>query len=816
MKAAIFALLLATVAVAKAEDTARLAPAIEPLTDGVPQVAVVRLRALLGDDSLSAEERRNALSKLAEALLAAEQPNECLQVLVDPAVRDLPASTFLKAQAFAALARWPEALSLYRIIGADAASPWRVDAIVGEAESLRALGRTDEALHAYGLIAQDQRWGVRAGLRSAELFFAKNDLQAAARTLDALQAKSAAERRERRFLSGCVELRAGNRDRAISRFASVLKSPQGAPHSLLIATLFAIADAHLQANSPATGDDFLEEFIERHPSDSDLPALFAKLDQLYAAERRQARHELGRWARDPAQPRRAFAQWYLARAELRMKNRDLARQAFDLLRVEHPPIPALAPAFLEYAAIQIQDEHFDRAMQTLDVARALHPAREVQDRVDFLTARAQYQAQKFAEAADTFQRVAYNGSPHGQDALYDATVASLQAGDAARAAANNEQLKQRGADDATRGDLRLEQGLIAASRGDTGAADALQAFIREFPKHARTSEAWVALAELAFHQTPPRLDEARQSLKRATENQPTPAAAERADYLNIWIEESAAPPNENKVIELATQFLQKYAASLFAPDVRLKLAELFFGRGDYASAQTQFTLLAQQNPNGRLAEKAQFFAAQSAMQSMTAGSLDRALVLLDEVVKKNGETKWAARNAQAVIERRLNKPQDALTLYEEVLKGDAKAPDKREALCGKGDVLYELGATSPENYKRAAESYDQLAAQSEVGSHWHNQALFKKGMCLEKLTLPNEALATFYQIVEDGSRPDRRKEFFWFYKAGFNAARLLEEQSNWKPAAAIYEKLSFAGGARSDEAKSRLNRLRLEHFLWEQ
>ena len=41
-----------------------------------------------------------------------------------------------------------------------------------------------------------------------------------------------------------------------------------------------------------------------------------------------------------------------------------------------------------------------------------------------------------------------------------------------------------------------------------------------------------------------------------------------------------------------------------------------------------------------------------------------------------------ARNEQAVIERRLGKPQDALLLYEEVLKGEAKPNEKREALCG--------------------------------------------------------------------------------------------------------------------------------------
>jgi hypothetical protein len=87
-------------------------------------------------------------------------------------------------------------------------------------------------------------------------------------------------------------------------------------------------------------------------------------------------------------------------------------------------------------------------------------------------------------------------------------------------------------------------------------------------------------------------------------------------------------------------------------------------------------------------------------------------------------------------------------------------------------------------------------------------------LCLEKKSERADALATFYKILEEDTRPDRRRELFWYYKAGFNAARLLEEDSRWESAAAIYEKLASAGGSRSEEAKARLTNLRLEHFLW--
>jgi hypothetical protein len=167
-----------------------------------------------------------------------------------------------------------------------------------------------------------------------------------------------------------------------------------------------------------------------------------------------------------------------------------------------------------------------------------------------------------------------------------------------------------------------------------------------------------------------------------------------------------------------------------------------------------------------------------------------------------------------VIERKLGKPKDALALYDEVLKSDAGSPEKREAMCGKGDIFFEMGTTDPSNYQRAIDMYDQLASDKDEPIHWRNQALFKKGLCLEKKNERATALATFYKILEEDARPDRRRELFWYYKAGFNAARLLEEDSKWESAAAIYDKLAAAGGSRSEEAKARLTNLRLEHFLW--
>jgi tetratricopeptide (TPR) repeat protein len=141
------------------------------------------------------------------------------------------------------------------------------------------------------------------------------------------------------------------------------------------------------------------------------------------------------------------------------------------------------------------------------------------------------------------------------------------------------------------------------------------------------------------------------------------------------------------------------------------------------------------------------------------------LELLTQVVAMNGEFRWAARNEQAAIERRLGKSQDAQALYDEVLKGDARAAEKREALCGKADIFFEQANANAANLDRAVGIYDQLANEAANQPHWRNQALFKKGVCLEKESDRDGALATFYRILEFNPSPDRPPEFFWFYKA---------------------------------------------------
>src|SRR4030095_3685205 len=105
-----------------------------------------------------------------------------------------------------------------------------------------------------------------------------------------------------------------------------------------------------------------------------------------------------------------------------------------------------------------------------------------------------------------------NRSAVAPAALFNASLASLRADDKTKTEREKAELVWRGQLDEAP-EVALEQAIGAAERGEKNAGALLQDFVRRFPGHPRVSEAQIALAEMAYHSIPPKLDEAEK--KRA-------------------------------------------------------------------------------------------------------------------------------------------------------------------------------------------------------------------------------------------------------------------------------------------------------------
>src|SRR5437870_12349255 len=97
-----FSILLSQLA--RADISAELAEASAPLAEGVPEVAVARLEGLV-NKNLPDPEWRAVREKLAEAEVAARQPEVVLVLVADSRMRDIAWAEFWRAHALACLQR---------------------------------------------------------------------------------------------------------------------------------------------------------------------------------------------------------------------------------------------------------------------------------------------------------------------------------------------------------------------------------------------------------------------------------------------------------------------------------------------------------------------------------------------------------------------------------------------------------------------------------------------------------------------------------------------------------------------------------------
>jgi hypothetical protein len=136
-------------------------------------------------------------------------------------------------------------------------------------------------------------------------------------------------------------------------------------------------------------------------------------------------------------------------------------------------------------------------------------------------------------------------------------------------------------------------------------------------------------------------------------------------------------------------------------------------------------------------------------------------------------------------------------------------------MCEKGETLFAIG--DEESTAAAAEVFRKVTGDPNAKRVWKNRALFHLAKCLERSDDKAGALEACFEVIashqQEGPGAD---EFVWFYRAGFEAVHLLQQQERWVPAVNVAEKLASANGPRSQEARKLANEIRLKHFLWEE
>jgi tetratricopeptide (TPR) repeat protein len=245
----------------------------------------------------------------------------------------------------------------------------------------------------------------------------------------------------------------------------------------------------------------------------------------------------------------------------------------------------------------------------------------------------------------------------------------------------------------------------------------------------------------------------------------------------------------------------------------MKLGELLFRRGDFAAARVELESLARKFHNTPFHSPSLFLAAQSAARIPDATSQGDAMLLLEEIASKPGDFAHRARLEQANLLAAQHRPQEANLILDKILSTNPDSQIKATALIEKGKNFFVLGNEDPANTRAAIEIWKQVAGEKTWDPVWRNQALARIGTAYEKIGDADAAVANYYEVFKPSASAP--KEFFWFHKAGFSAGRILEAQKKWKEAIRVYEIMATSEGPRAVEAKNRIQKLRLENFIWD-
>ena len=805
---------LSAVAAAAETDPAWLASARRALNEDVPLAAIQKLRAALDSGEATGAARAEAVTLLAEAQLNSGRAAEALETLAEMNGDDAPSVVRVRAIALLDLGRREEALEKFRRLRALGDE---ITGRAGEAEALRALDRTREAAAMLEpFVNEDSPAPLRLQLASLLLELDRPD--DAHELIDSTTVATATDAHWRRYIEARLLLRDGKPREALATLESLVTTPlnelsAGLTRNLHAAAVIAEAEARLATSGPETAEKTLEAFIRQNPGSPHLETVFHRLDHLYAQDRSADEGPLSRMASDLPPRAAALAQYYLARVHIRAKRHEAAGTALATFLSRHPEHPLTPYAHAALAETQQARGELAAAEMSLDAASRTAQSDTLRGELALQTALLNLQQGEFVRASTGFRTAAQRVPALKVSAQYDSALAWLRQKNFERFEEDYAAFTTEFPDTTLAGNLRLEAGLVRARSGDAAARPALHAYLVQFTAHPRRAEAHLAIAELDLADgNPPPPGKLEQEIAAAS---PAPETKEQSEYLGIFLEDARKPRDDDRTIARARDFIHAHPESPMLAEVRMKLGEIHFRREDYLKAQEQFETLARERPDSPHATPALFLAGQCSMKLLNAEALSRALELFGAVVEKHGPLELHARLHQAAIKNQLGAPDDAVKLYDTILAAQPPPEPalRLAALMGRADNLVALGRTEPKQLDAAIAAYEQLAAIEGVAPEWRNQAAYKKAKVIQQRDGDDRAFAMLYDILDKTITGPR--ETFWFAKAGFDAAALAESRKDWKSAAGVYEKMTALQGPHADQARQRLRKLRLEHFLWD-
>lgn len=826
---------------------------LKALADFLPDVAASRFQSALDDKSLSAADQTRLRLLWAESLIRANQPDEAAKILDDPSIKDQPSAVFWKAQALRAQGKFQDAIALFDVAINTKNFPYYSESVLTRSRLLSALGSHRDAIAGLNLLTSSTSpLATRAKLDQTHLLLLTGKYPEARKALPSLKSLRGKELLEARLLDGKLLQAESQFTKAAALFTAILQEYQRDAKTLppvIHPAVIGQARAMASMNRRADAADAILAFIQAQPTSPELADAFVLLHFLQTnapvAEdpvQNLIQQRLIEWSSSPVithspmiadhgdsavssfpslleldhpelHAQALYTRILALAGSTEPEQRALLRQLVAQVNLLHPEHALASAATIQLARNAFQNQKADnlegqKASNLLDSLLSLEQSNDHFVAANLLLANDFFDKKDYSRAATYFEKAAtrLSATPRSS-ALFNAGISSLMSNDDT---AWEKLLTQ--ATPKLTVSLSLERALHTIKQSPEEAMPLLEKFIIDHPEHTRMGEARLAMAYCALKLQAPDLSMAKAQLDSIIA---TVVSAERLLATKILL--AQAQQDQATVIALSRSFLEQYPDSPAVAEMTLNFGMALYQNGDMSDARQVLQKLEKSHPNQ--AGPSLLVAARAAARTGTPQSLAEAIAIFDKIIAAK-----SSLSAFAVLEK-------ARTLI------DAKSPsylDQARADLQKLfreigpdsplhtptgllliEILYAQGGSEPAQYEASLLVQNDLLEKKQTTTEQTHRINYYRGLTLEQLNKPDEALDVYYQVIESASK-EAPSDWDYLERCGFNAITLLEKTERWEPAIALAKKLSSYPTPRAKEAAERAKNLGLEHMIMDE
>ncbi len=543
---------------------------------------------------------------------------------------------------------------------------------------------------------------------------------------------------------------------------------------------------------------------------------------------------------------RIQAELQQAECLMELGNIQAAVDVVERFRTEHSGALEAVPVQLRLAELLRQQGQAAVAAGYLEeIAKNQAVSQELRYRAGFARGWCYADVGAHAEAMNAFAAAAALGQTEPQQA-----EAMLLAGDAAfrmqnyaKAATYYQAVAEKYKETPFAENGRFRQAQTRARSKLYGpAAEAFQAFIEEFPQSARLTEArlerGIALRlsgqnELAMQEleqladtraadplAPRALLEGHQAavaagqsdraialLSKLLENHPdsdlfAQALYQRASSLFL------ADRNEAAVAD-ARRLVESFPLLPLSADALMWLGDHYANIGEAAHSESAFLRLVTSQPKSHLAPAALYEAAMSAYHRE---DLNKALPLLKQFMTDyaRADTDIVARAEMLYGDLLAQKGEyaEAITHFSRTqeLMGSQELGLAAQGRLGEMHFSLWGGGEDTESLKTAASLFNEILNQESLSASLREKTLYRRAKVYEKLGRVESAIKDYMDIVysyDQSLKAGNVRDWYYFARAGYDAARLFLQNGQERLAARTYERLAASGIPTAAEARQR-------------